>query len=164
MKSPPTAMQIKNKVVIFTMSLLIFLLLTYLLWLCLRPVKIVDVHEDGNFSHILVKNFPITDRGQINWWLKNKGMIKKRYNIPQPDSDGEFTVVIWDFGEGYKEQGDESKDDRFCFVDSHTPRNCIDKNKDFYVSFSKNTGINFITDSAIYRIDKSGKFVKKEAN
>ncbi|WP_439332197.1 DUF943 family protein, partial [Pantoea agglomerans] len=25
------------------------------------------VHEDGNYSFVLVKKFPITDKGKIDW-------------------------------------------------------------------------------------------------
>lgn len=49
-----------------------FMLAGYFLWAERRPVEIVNVHGTGNFSDILVKNFPITDRGKINWWLKIK--------------------------------------------------------------------------------------------
>ncbi len=31
-----------------------------------RPIDIISVHEDGNYSYVLVKNFPITDKGKIN--------------------------------------------------------------------------------------------------
>ncbi|WON78997.1 DUF943 family protein [Serratia sp. UGAL515B_01] len=40
-----------------------------MLWLLNRPIEIVAVHQDENFSSVLVKNFPITDQGKINWWL-----------------------------------------------------------------------------------------------
>jgi len=154
-------MKSKNNKILLTILIFIFMLIAYFFWRSLRPVDIIAVYQDDDYSSVLLRIFPITDRGQINWWLKNKDMLQRRYNIPQPDSDGNFTVIIWGFGEGYKEQGDESKDDRFCFVDFHTPKNCIDKNKEFYLTYSKNTGINFITNSTIYRIDKSGKSVKK---
>ena len=149
---------IKNKKIISLSLLVIIALLGYWLWLSLRSVEIVAVHQEGSHSSVLVKSFPLTDKGKINWWLKNKEMLKDKYHIPTPDADGAFTVVFWYFGDGYKEEG---KYDRLCFNDLRPPKNCIDKNKEFYVTYSKNTGINFITDSTIYRIDKSGKFVKK---
>lgn len=139
-------------------------MLGYLLWLLLRPVKIFNVHKDGDISHILVKNFPLTDKGKISWWLENEKRIKIHYNVPQSESQKSFTVIFWDFGNGYKEKGDESKDDRFCFSDLLPPKNCIDKRKLFYISSGKDTGISFVTDHAIYRIKKDGELVKMKSN
>lgn len=66
-------------------------LLIYLLWLFLRPVEIVAVHQRStNDSAILVRNFPLSDKGKINWWLKNRAMIKEKYNVPYPDEKGFF--------------------------------------------------------------------------
>lgn len=159
-KFPPTTIKSKNKIIPFIIFLLLFLVLTYLLWLFLRPVKIVDAHKDGSYSYLLVKDFPITAKGQINWWLKNTKMLKNHYDIPKPDSDGDFGIVVWDFGEGYKEQGDKSKDDRFCFADFKSPKNCIDKNMILYITYTKSSGISFITHNDEYRINKKGELVK----
>ena len=156
-------MQIKNKNTLIMLFFLTCLLMAYLFWLLLRPVKIVDVHKDGSYSYLLVKDFPITAKGQINWWLKNTKMLKNHYDIPKPDSDGDFGIVVWDFGEGYKEQGDESKDDRFCFADFKSPKNCIDKNMILYITYTKSSGISFITHNDEYRINKKGELVKDES-
>ncbi|WP_144818402.1 MULTISPECIES: DUF943 family protein [Enterobacteriaceae] len=157
-------MNFKGKKNIYILSSLTCIMLGYLLWLLLRPVKIVDVHKDGDISHILVKSFPLTDKGKINWWLENEKRIKIHYNLPQSESQKSFTVIFWDFGNGYKEKGDESKDDRFCFSDLLPPKNCIDKSKLFYISSGKDTGISFVTDHAIYRIKKDGELVKMNSN
>lgn len=157
-------MNFKNKKNTYILSFLTCIILGYLFWLFLRPVKIVAVHKDGDVSHILVKNFPLTDKGKINWWLENEKTIKIHYNVPQSESHKSFTVIFWDFGNGYKEKGDESKDDRFCFSDLLPPKNCIDKSKLFYISSGKDTGISFVTDHAIYRIKKDGELVKMESN
>ena len=37
----------------------------YFLWLSLRPVEIIGVHEDGNFIDILVNHYTVTDRGKL---------------------------------------------------------------------------------------------------
>ncbi|WP_312777622.1 DUF943 family protein [Pseudescherichia sp.] len=157
-------MNFKDKKNTYILSSLTCIMLGYLLWLLLRPVKIVDVHKDGDISHILVKSFPLTDKGKINWWLENEKRIKIHYNVPQSESQKSFTVIFWDFGNGYKEKGDESKDDRFCFSDLLPPKNCIDKSKLFYISSGKDTGISFVTDHAIYRIKKDGELVKMNSN
>lgn len=101
-------------------------LMSYLLWLTCRPVEIIAVHKKDNYSSVLVNNFPFTDKGRINWWQENKQMLKNRYGVPRPDTDGFFTVIFWDFGDGYKEEG---KYDRLCFDDMNPPANCIEKNK-----------------------------------
>ena len=101
-------------------------LLAALLRLSLRPVEIVAVHQDGNYSSVLVKNFPITDNGKISWWLKNKILLKAQHDIPKPASYGSYTIIFWDFGDGYKEEG---KYDRLCFADMETKKNCIEKEK-----------------------------------
>ncbi|WP_317693596.1 DUF943 family protein [Serratia sp. UGAL515B_01] len=61
-------MIVKNKLYIGIL-LPIIAILSYMLWLLNRPIEIVAVHQDENFSSVLVKNFPITDQGKINWWL-----------------------------------------------------------------------------------------------
>jgi Enterobacterial putative membrane protein (DUF943) len=52
------------------------------LWLSLRAVEVVAVHHRNNYSDVLVKSFPLTDKGKINWWLKNKIKLKEKYNVP----------------------------------------------------------------------------------
>lgn len=46
--------KVKNKPIIFILSLLSCLLLAYVFWLLLRPAEIVAVHKNGNHSYILV--------------------------------------------------------------------------------------------------------------
>lgn len=121
-------MRVKNKKTIALLTLAVCVLLGYWLWLSLRPVKIVAVHKDGEFSSVLVRNFSFTDRGKISWWLKNKDILKEKYNIPQPEKNGFYSIVFWDFGDGYKER---DKYDRRCFEDMQPPLNCIDKNRIF---------------------------------
>ncbi len=100
------------------------ILSAYVIWIWLRPVELIAVHQNDNHTYIIVKNFPITDKGQINWWLKNKDMFKSKYDIPKPSSYGNFTVIFWGYGGGYKKEG---KYDRLCFNDMPPPKNCIDK-------------------------------------
>lgn len=150
-------MKIKSKKILSALYLVGFVLFGYLLWLSLWPVKIIAVHEDGNYSDVLVKNFPFSDKGKINWWLENKAILKEKYNIPKPAAYGNFTITFWLFGEGYKEEG---KYDRLCFDDMKTKVNCIDKNAVFAVSYSKNLGTIFTVYDGAYRINESGEIVK----
>ncbi|NIF60166.1 DUF943 family protein [Enterobacter sp. Ap-916] len=131
----------------------------YCLWLFFRSVKIVAVHQRNNYSSILVKNFPFTDKGKIDWWLENKDALKAKYDIPKPASYGGFTITIGLFKDGYKEEG---KYDRLCFDDMNTKINCIDKNSVFTIRNSKNRGITFTVDDAIYREEENGKIVRLE--
>jgi len=150
-------MKFKYKKLLLASLMVCCALLGYFIWLSLRSVEIVAVHQRNNYSDVLVKNFPLTEQGNIDWWLKNKKMLKDIYNIPRPAQDGFFTVIFWDFGEGYKQTDGY---DRLCFEDMPPPINCVDKNSLIMVSNSKNTGIYFIVDSGTYRINNLGKIVR----
>lgn len=154
-------MKRKYTKILFPLFLFTFVFITYFLWISLCPVSIVAIHQNDDYSSVLVKNFPITERGEINWWLKNKDMLKSRYDIPKPSSYGNFTVIFWDYGDGYKEEG---KYDRLCFNDMPPPKNCIDKNIVFYVSYSKNSGMYFIANNEKYYLKNNGKIVRDEAD
>ncbi len=150
-------MEFKNKKILFMLLGVGCVLAGYLLWQSLRPVKIVAVHHDGNYSDVLVENFPFTSRGKINWWLENKGMLKARYDIPRPASYGGYTIIFWLFGEGYKEEG---KYDRLCFDDMKTKVNCIEKDSVFRINYSKNAGLELTVNGSIYRLEENGNLIK----
>jgi len=146
---------LKKKLIILIIASAI--LMGYLFWLNLRPVEIIAVHNDGNYSSVLVKNFPITDKGKIGWWLKNKERLKTLYDIPKPATYGSFTVIIWLFGEGYKE---EEKYDRLCFNDMSPPVNCIEKNRVFSISSGKNRVTIFTVSDGEYIMKDNSKVMK----
>ncbi|MFC0139994.1 DUF943 family protein [Erwinia mallotivora] len=154
-------MKSKNKKVLCASLLIICALPGYFLWLSLRPVEVIAVHQRRNYSDILVKNFPLTEQGKITWWLKNKKMLKDLYNTPKPAQDGFFTIIFWDFGDGYKETDGY---DRLCFDDMKPPINCIDKNSLLMVNNSKNTGTYFSLDSGTYRMNNKGDIVKNKSD
>lgn len=129
----------------------------FLIWLAYHPVKIIAVHQEENFSEVLVKNFPITDAGKIKWWLKNKELLKNKYNIPRPGENGNFYINFWDFGEGYKKLG---KYDRRCFADMKPPKNCIDKNAVFSVENGRDGSILFTAYNGTYRMERGGRITK----
>ncbi|NIF49794.1 DUF943 family protein [Enterobacter sp. Ap-1006] len=150
-------MTFKNKKTRFMLLGVGCVLAGYLLWQSFRPVEIVAVHQRNTYSSVLVKNFPFTKKGKINWWLENKDMLKARYDIPRPASYGGYTIIFWIFGEGYKEEG---KYDRLCFDDMKTKINCIDKDSVFRISNSKNRGLTFTFDDGIYRLEGNGSIKK----
>ncbi|SQA96852.1 Enterobacterial putative membrane protein (DUF943) [Cedecea neteri] len=88
-------MTVKYKKTLALLFLTASALAAYGLWLMLRPVEIVAVHKQGNHSSVLVKSFPPTEKGKINWWPQNKDVLKNKYNIPEPDQDGYFVMVFW---------------------------------------------------------------------
>lgn len=128
-----------------------------ILWLSLRSVEIVATHQRNNYSDVLVKNFPFSDKGKINWWLENHTILKEKYNIPDPAKDGFFAVIFWEFGDGYKETDGY---DRLCFDDMKSEINCIDKDSLMMVVYSKRTGMYFRLDSGKYYIAEDGKLMK----
>ncbi len=156
-------MRMKNKKGIFLLFLAGCVLPSYWIWLSLRPVEIIGVHHRGsNFSAVLVENPPITDKGKINWWMENKTIFKEKYNVPNSAQDGSFSVTVWLFGDGYKEEG---KYDRFCFNDMKTKKNCIEKDAVFTVTNSKNRGTVFtIYDGGNYRLGQNGDIIKIESD
>ena len=152
-------MKFKDKKVIYSSLLIGCALLGYFLWLLLRPVEIITSHQRRNYSDILVSNFPVTEKGKINWWLKNKKMLKDEYDIPKPAKDGFYTVIFWGFGDGYKETDGY---DRLCFDDMKTEINCIDKNSLMMVVYSKNTGLYFRLEDGKYYVKENGEMEKRK--
>ncbi|MBK4724197.1 DUF943 family protein [Pantoea agglomerans] len=143
----------KTSLILLVMMVIVGCVLYFLL----LPVKVIAVHQRGNNSTILVKHYPLTDKGKIEWWLKNKNMFQTKYNVPKPDESGIYNVVFWDFGDGYKEEG---KYDRLCFDDMPPPKNCIDKNKLMIISHSKDNVTQFTVGNEYYILQDDGLTVK----
>ncbi|WP_144818400.1 DUF943 family protein [Enterobacter sp. DE0047] len=150
-------MKTSLKVSLIVLSLSFLTLLSYVSWLDSTTVKIIAVHQEENFSEVLVKNYPITNAGKIKWWLKNKELLKNKYNIPRPGSNDNFYINFWDFGEGYKKLG---KYDRRCFADMKPPKNCIDKNAVFSVENGRDGSILFTVYNGTYRMERGGRITK----
>ncbi|RRZ93677.1 DUF943 family protein [Erwinia sp. 198] len=104
-------------------AILIFLITAYCVWIAIRPTKIVRVDNGAVF----VEHLPMTTEGKLNWWLKNKDSIQKKYHIINtPDN---FTVIVMNFG-GYEKlptgSRDGSIDDYTCFDDTNGEHNkCV---------------------------------------
>ncbi|MEI2265434.1 DUF943 family protein [Erwinia sp. CGal63] len=156
-------MKVKYKRVSFALLLVGVALVIYVVWLTTRPVAIVSVHHrSSGFSDVLVKSFPLTDKGKINWWLENKDTLRGNYHVPAPDKDGFFSVTFWSFGEGYKETDGY---DRLCFDDKKPPLNCIEKDALFTVDKSPNLGTVFtVYEGSNYRLDDNGNIVEIKRN
>ncbi|WP_431022364.1 DUF943 domain-containing protein [Erwinia rhapontici] len=151
-------MKINIKKTAYTLLLAGGILHGCFLWYSRRPVEIIAIHDRGNnYISVLVRNFPLTDRGKINWWLKNKKLLKDKYNLPYSEKDESFSVTFWLFGDGYKEEG---KYDRLCFDDMKTKVNCIEKDAVFSVDNSRNMGTMFKAYDGTYRLQKNGEVVK----
>ncbi|MCL2897959.1 DUF943 family protein [Brenneria tiliae] len=128
-----------------------------IIWLS-RPVKIVAIHQRNNFSDVLVLNFPLTNRGKIDWWLKNRAMLQEKYAIPKRSSYGSFTIDFLDFSEGYK----ESEYDRLCFEDISAEKNCIEKELVFSIDDNGKGSILLKTSTQLYKQKPDGEFVPFE--
>lgn len=111
----------------------------YLLWQYLTPVEIVAVH-DGDL--LLVRHFPYLKSRQITWWQAHKDIIQARYGIPRKDSDGGYSVVIMDFGDGYSIDGGTDQDSNLlCFDEMPVDARCVEKKPLLWIDWSQNTGL-----------------------
>lgn len=111
----------------------------YVLWQYLTPIEIVAVHDGDT---ILVRNFPYLKSRQIAWWEANKDMIQAKYGIPNKSEDDYYSVVIMDFGEGYRiDRGTDEDSDLLCFDEISVDARCIEKNPLLWIRFSQNTGM-----------------------
>ncbi|AIX74116.1 MAG: DUF943 family protein [Mixta calida] len=149
----------KNKKLTRAILIIAVIAVAWFLWLPLRPVKVIAVHNEGNYSDVLVDHFPVTVRGKIIWWQKNREMLKNRYGIPKPDSYGNYTIIFWYFGDGYTERG--KYDDKLCFMEMKTPKNCIEKDKAFMVRYSENSGLYFTATDGYYYLKGNGEITKR---
>ena len=128
--------------------------IVFSLWDSIYPVKIIDVHRSTDrmgYDDIIVDHFPLTDRGRINWWLSQREMLKKKYNIP---AGQRFVLTVWDVGDGYLR--DSPREDYFCFPDMTSEKNCIEKNILLEVSFRfpESNKIRFFVGDNMYVMDK----------
>lgn len=131
-------------------------------WGDIYPVKIIDVHRSTDrfgYDDIIVDHFPLTDRGRINWWLSQRDMLKKKYNIP---SGQRFVLTVWDVGDGYLR--DSPHEDYFCFPDMTSEKNCIEKIELLEVTFRfpESNKIKFYVDGNLYIMNKKDGSMTKE--
>jgi Enterobacterial putative membrane protein (DUF943) len=79
--------------------------LAYSAWRVAQPVQVDAVHKDVSRSHLLVTHFPLTDSGRIEWWENNRARLTTDYGIPEPDEEGNFTVLFWAWDGVYRVYG-----------------------------------------------------------
>lgn len=111
----------------------------YLLWQFLTPVEIVAVHDN---RVILVNNFPYLKSRRIAWWEANKDMIQAKYGVPNKSNNDYYSVVIMDFGDGYRINTWTDQDSNLrCFDEMPVDARCIEKNVLLWIRFSQKTGL-----------------------
>ncbi|QKJ88896.1 DUF943 family protein [Paramixta manurensis] len=129
-----------------------------------HPTTLVATHKmgkDGFISIILIKNPPLTDKGKLDWWMRNAAMFKEKYNIPaQAEPNEDFVVEIFDFFEGYKKLG---RHDRLCFDDMKTTKNCVEKKGVMTIRNSVEGEVWYRVESGLF-IEKNGEFIKIKEN
>ena len=122
----------------------------YMLWQFLTPVEISAAHGENVCSKIydchgdvvLVRHFPYLKSRQIAWWEANKALIQKRYGIPHKDREGNYRVVIMDFGDGYRIDHNTDQDsDLLCFYEMPADARCVEKKPRLWIGWSQNTGL-----------------------
>lgn len=122
-----------------------------------KTVTIIGAHQTGSFGDIIVNHLPWTDHGKISWWMHHRDEISEKYKIPHRDENGIYHVMIWSFGDGYKEEDDK---DRLCFEDMTATQRCIEKNALLLISSSRNRGLVIESRGASYRIEADGSVTR----
>jgi len=100
--------------------------MVFFTWRLLVPVEIIDVHRMSSQDSfdLVVKNFPLTDQGKMDWWEENKKILQDKYNIPDEQSD--YSIGFW-VGDYKVEPDTDQGSDLLCFDDMPTPKKCIEK-------------------------------------
>ncbi|WP_072016860.1 DUF943 family protein [Erwinia oleae] len=136
-----------------------------------RKTEVIAVHREGNYSFIIVKKFPLTTSGKIKWWKINEHSLKENYHIPEPDEDGIFTVIIYDYGGGYQELKpdpdtffpSDDLDYLICFDDMPVKANCIRKDSSVIrLSRSRYGTMSYRVDGAGFHQKPGGPLVKEQ--
>lgn len=96
----------------------------YGLWQVRQPPQVDAVHSfHGRPNLILVRHFPQTQQGKIDWWDRNQDMLKTKYGVSHDDY---LTFMTWD-GTYRIDRGTDEDSDLLCFEDMDTQENCIEK-------------------------------------
>jgi len=106
----------------------------------------------------------MTTEGKLNWWLKNKDSLQKKYHIiSTPDN---YTVIVMNFG-GYEQlpkgTRDGSIDDYTCFDDSNGEnKKCVYNSIAIIVRGSLNSKSYINIDEHTYTLTPDGKLKAEE--
>ncbi|ORM69181.1 hypothetical protein HA48_19550 [Pantoea wallisii] len=125
-------------------------------WLNHRDVRIINAVRDSSVAVIVVENFPISDSARIKWWLTNKALLSDKFNIPAEEKGGPDHFVIYDFGDGYREEGSR---DRYCLSNVPSPVNCVDKNTLMVVDRNRKGERSFLIGNTVYLQNNKDKSV-----
>lgn len=121
----------------------------------LQPTEIIDVHykaeNDSYFA--IVKHFPVTDQGKIQWWEKNKNFMEHKYHLPIHSR--KFSIGFW-IADYKIDSGTDRDSDLLCFQDMNSKENCIEKgNQPLKIWYREGTG------ETIYLLDNwKVKYIK----
>ncbi|MCP1438617.1 hypothetical protein J3D56_002053 [Erwinia persicina] len=107
----------------------------YVIVMMLRPVEVIAVHQNHSVTDILVKNFPLTNKGKIEWWKENARKLDKQHPFLLNRKGETFWVTIWDFKDGYQQEKPDdttffpshSTDHLLCFENIKAEERCIKK-------------------------------------
>lgn len=111
----------------------------YGLWQVSLPPRIEAVHSlEGRPNLILVRHFPLTQRGKIEWWDRNKAMLKAKYGVLYEDYR---TLAFMEWDGTYRiDRGTDEDSDLLCFEDMDIQANCIEKGTVMMVVNSQSDG------------------------
>lgn len=124
-----------------------------------NKVRVIDVHHNGWTASVIVDRLPYSETASIKWWLNNKNTISESYHVNADNPKGTVNYYVYAFGQGYKE---EEKEDRLCFEDMNTAKNCIDKNLLMAVLKNRDGGTEFRFDGAVYTQTRDGKIIHSD--
>jgi len=105
-------------------------------FLFFREPEIIFVQSREGVTDIVVKKFPLTQRGKLSWWKDNQKFLKDKYGIPARDKNGVYYIAILDVNDGFKKVSEAdytswhsfSRDDLICFDEIKSESRCIEKN------------------------------------
>lgn len=107
-----------------------------LLYFCIfRMPEIIFVHQNREYTDIVVRNFPLTKVGKLHWWEKNRSSLKEKYGIPIPNENGNYDIIFLDGDNGFKAMPIGSTlfsfgtNDLYCFEEIKSKENCIEKDR-----------------------------------
>lgn len=142
---------IKGCVIFITLSLCGFLL-----YLCFIPVEIIRV--DG--SIVYLKHMPFTNKGKIDWWNKNREMLKRDY--PGIVNQNDFNVILKNFENTVRlpdGSNDGDREDYNCYDDIKGNENCIFKQPVVRINGNSSHGTFFSLDHELYLQKPDGKLI-----
>ncbi|MFD3240101.1 DUF943 family protein [Rahnella perminowiae] len=119
-----------------------------------RSPEVIFVHNEKQVSVIVVKKFPLTQRGKLSWWKDNQKFLKDKYGIPARDKNGVYYIAILDVNDGFKKFSEAdytswhsfSRDDLICFDEIKSESRCIEKNVLMEITAGTNGKIGYIFD------------------